>query len=174
MNFYSGFSLEGEEKIFSDYHDKGDFCIAGFSLGAIDAFESAYKSKNRIDKLQLFSPAFFEDKEIKFKRLQEIYFKKDKKRYIKNFLQNIAYPSALDMHNYYHDSGEEDLHKLLYYTWSKEKLQALCDKSIMIEVYLGMEDKIIDVKATKEFFQDFATLIMIKGVGHILQKEENG
>ncbi len=173
MNFYSGFCLKGEEAIFDGYHDSGDFCIAGFSLGAIDAFEYACESEKRIDKLQLFSPAFFEDKEVKFKRLQEMYFKKDKAAYIKNFLKNIAYPSHLDMQKFYHDSKDEDLHKLLYYRWSKEKLQALCDRGIMIEVHLGRQDKIIDTKATKAFFQAFATVIMIKDVGHIL-KEKNG
>ncbi len=168
MHFYSGFSLKGEAELFDAYHDRSDFCVSGFSLGAIEAFEYVCNSKMRIDKLQLFSPAFFEDKEIKFKRLQELYFKKDKNAYVQNFLENIAYPSTIDMQHYYHDSSAEALHKLLYYTWSKEKLETLSARDIMIEVYLGLEDKIIDVEATKAFFLPFASVIEIKEVGHIL------
>ncbi len=173
MNFYSGFCLKGESEIFDAYVDKGDFCVSGFSLGAIDAFEYAFESEKRIDKLQLFSPAFFEDKDIKFKRLQELYFKKDAEAYVQNFMKNIAYPSSFDMQAYYHDSQSEDLHKLLYFVWSKEKLDTLVQRGIMIEIYLGMQDKIIDVAAVKEFFLPFASVIMIKDVGHIL-KEKNG
>lgn len=173
MNFYSGFCLSGEEEIFSSYHDRGEFCISGFSLGAIEAFEYVIQSKKRIDKLQLFSPAFFMDKNLKFKRLQEMFFKKDKKSYLDNFFKNIAYPSQINMQDYYDDSPQEALHKLLSYEWPKKHLHQLRKKGIVIEVYLGSEDKIIDVEKTKVFFRDVATIIMIKDVGHIL-KEKNG
>ena len=43
----------------------------------------------------------------------------------------------------------------------------------MIEVFLGGKDKIIDVAKTKAFFQEFATVVMIKNAGHIL-KDKNG
>ncbi len=171
MIFFSGFCLKGEEGIFEAYHDSSNFCVSGFSLGAIEAFEYVCETKRRVDKLQLFSPAFFQDKDEKFRRLQEIHYKKDKALYIKNFLENIAYPTSVDMQRYYHDSG--DLHKLLTYQWSKDALQRVRDKSIMIEVYLGKEDKIIDVQKAKAFFQEFATVIMIANSGHIL-KEKNG
>jgi len=168
MTFFSGFSLAGEEALFDDYLEEGDFCVSGFSLGAIEAFEYTLKSKKRIDKLQLFSPAFFQDKELKFKRVQELHFRKDKAQYTKNFLKNIAYPSNYDMQIFYHDGSAEALHKLLYFEWSKQMLQELCVRSIMIEVYLGGEDKIVDTQKAKEFFQEFATVIWIKNGGHIL------
>ncbi len=173
MRFYSGFSLHQEHTIFEPFLEEGDFTLSGFSLGAILAFEEACTSRDRIDKLQLFSPAFFEDKDAKFKRMQGFYFKKDKEAYVKNFLKNIAYPSSLDMQAYYHDSTPEALEKLLYFTWSQEQLQILREKGIMIEVYLGMEDKIIDVQAVRDFFLPFASVIMIKNSGHIL-KERDG
>ena len=171
MIFFSGFSLKGESELFEAYHDSSDFTVSGFSLGAIDAFEYVCISKNRVDKLQLFSPAFFQEKADKFKRLQEIYYKKDKALYVKNFLENIAYPSKLDMKRYYHDSS--DLHKLLYYNWSTTSLQRLVEKGIMIEVYLGSCDKIIDIETTKAFFQPYASIIEIKNAGHIL-RNDNG
>lgn len=162
----------GESDIFLPYQDKNDFCVSGFSLGGIEAFQYACIARTRIDKLQLFSPAFFEDKDEKFKRLQEMYFKKDKDLYVKNFLENITYPSSVNMQKFYHDSDYEDLHKLLHFTWSKEKLQMIKEKGIMIEVYLGVEDKIIDVEKVKTFFQEYATVIMIKNSGHILKGKQ--
>jgi len=168
MTFFSGFSLQGEESLFEAYQTSSDFCVSGFSLGAIEAFEYTLASKRRIDKLQLFSPAFFQDKEPTFKRVQALHFKKDKALYVQNFLKNIAYPSHFDMTRYYHDSNSEDLHKLLHYEWSKEKLEELRARSIMIEVYLGERDKIIDAQKAKEFFKEYATVTWIKNAGHIL------
>ena len=66
-NFYSGFCFKNECEIFKDYLEIGDFIISGFSYGAIKAFKQALESKTRVDKLQLFSPAFFQTKDEKFK-----------------------------------------------------------------------------------------------------------
>jgi len=174
MTFYSGFSLQQEEGFFADYHDRGDFCIAGFSLGAIKAFEYTLACKSRIDKLQLFSPAFFQESKESFKKVQLRHFQKDRKSYIKNFLTNCAYPSAVDLQSYYHDSPDEELQKLLYYVWEPEKLKTLVTRGIMIEVYLGEKDKIIDSQKAEIFFKAFTSTNMMKNRGHILQKEENG
>jgi pimeloyl-ACP methyl ester carboxylesterase len=174
MPYFSGFCLEGEEELFAPYYEERDFCVGGFSLGAIEAFEYACHAQERIDKLQLFSPAFFEDRDQKFKRLQELYFQKDKKSYVENFLENIASPSTLDMKPYYHDRDDAHaLHKLLNFTWSREKLEGLLERSIMIELYLGERDKIIDAQRVREFFQPYATIYWMKGCGHIL-KERDG
>ena len=173
MPYFSGFCLKDEEELFAPFSKGGDFCVRGFSLGAIKAFEYAYHYQGRIDRLQLFSPAFFEDKESAFKRLQELHFRKNRTLYIKNFLNNIAYPASLDMKQYYHDSDAKALHKLLHFVWSKKKLEALQKRAIMIEVYLGAEDKIIDVQKVKTFFQPFATIYWMKDRGHIL-KERDG
>lgn len=61
-NYYSGFSLKNEKKIFGEYIKENDFTISGFSYGAIKAFEDVLKSDERVDLLQLFSPAFFKRK----------------------------------------------------------------------------------------------------------------
>nr|WP_275856258.1 hypothetical protein [Sulfurimonas sp. MAG313] len=65
MKFYSGFSLSNDEILFKDYLKYSDYTVAGFSYGAIKAFEMALTSKTRIDTLQLFSPAFFQEKKRK-------------------------------------------------------------------------------------------------------------
>ena len=174
MAFYSGFSLHGEETLFCPYLDKGDFVVAGFSLGAIDAFSYALRAKHRIDKLQLFSPAFFQESKEAFKKVQLRYFQSDKAMYVQNFLDNSAYPAKTALEPFYHDSPLEDLQRLLYFVWEREKLEILRQKGIMIEVYVGEKDKIVDTQSVVDFFQPFATVIMIKDVGHILQKEENG
>ncbi len=174
MNFYSGFSLKGEEKIFDSFLERSDFCISGFSLGAIEAFEYVLNTKDRVDKIQLFSPAFFEDKDEKFKRLQLLFYKKDSDAYILKFLKNISLPSSYDMSKYLQKGSYKDLEKLLYYVWDKKKLQELNKKNIQIEVYLGEKDQIINSALAKDFFIEFATIFFIKGSGHILKGNKNG
>ena len=171
MKFFSGFSLKGEEEIFREYLVEGDFVVAGFSKGAIEAFEYVYRLEDRVDRLLLFSPAFFQDRDEKFKKLQLIYFKKDFHKYISNFLENISYPSSFDMKKYLEISTYNELKNLLYYIWSREKLEYLYEKGVKIEVFLGEKDKIINSLNAREFFKELATTYYIKGVGHILKGE---
>jgi predicted alpha/beta hydrolase family esterase len=168
MKFFSGFSLKNEQNIFKEYIKDSDFTVAGFSYGAIKAFEYVCHSDKRVDTLQLFSPAFFQNSDEKFKKLQLIYYKKDKTKYIKNFLKNISYPSNFDVSNYCSRCEYEELKELLYYKWDKKMLQELLKAGIMIEVYLGGVDKIVNSNEAKEFFQEFATVYFIKNAGHIL------
>ena len=91
-NFFSGFCFKNESKLFDEYLERNDFTISGFSYGAIKAFEKAINCETRIDKLQLLSPAFFQNKDEKFKKMQLMFFKKDEEQYIKNFLENIKSP----------------------------------------------------------------------------------
>ena len=60
MLYFNGFSLQNEEEHFKAYLSDNDLTIAGFSYGAQKAFEYAYHSKERIDRLILLSPAFFQ------------------------------------------------------------------------------------------------------------------
>lgn len=168
MIFYSGFSLNNEEELFKDYITKNNFTIAGFSYGAQKAFEYALNSKNRIDKIQLFSPAFFQGKDKKYKRMQLMYFKKDSTAYCNNFLSNTATPSKIDLSKYFKLGTYEELEELLYYEWSDDKLNSLIKKNIKIEVYLGADDKIIDSLEANNFFKKYATVYFIKNVGHVL------
>lgn len=167
--YYSGFSLLNEKDIFSEYIIENDFTISGFSYGAINAFEEALANNQRIDLLQLFSPAFFQNKDKKYKRMQLMFFKKDSKSYCDNFLENISYPGNLNTSVYFNEGTAEELETLLTYTWEKDKIEKLINNGTKIEVYLGDEDKIIDSKIAKEFFKEFATVYYIKNVGHILK-----
>lgn len=167
-SYYSGFCLEKEQELFSEYLIKNDFTVSGFSYGAIKAFEAVLQSSSRVDKLQLFSPAFFQTQDKKFKRMQLMFFKKDAQAYCDNFLKNIAYPEKKDTSKYFRLGTYEELEELLMYQWSEEKLQKLLDKGVQIEVYLGEKDKIIDSQKANEFFKDYATVYYIKEKGHIL------
>jgi alpha-beta hydrolase superfamily lysophospholipase len=168
MKFFSGFCFDGELKLFDEYLEYNDFCVAGFSYGAIKAFEYTSTCRARIDKLQLFSPAFFQNRDDKFKRLQTISFSKNRQGYIKNFLSQVKYPSSVELDRYFHEGKLSELKELLFYEWSGEKLDELRQKGIDIEVYLGEKDRIIDSQEALEFFTQYATVYYKKGVGHLL------
>lgn len=168
-NYYSGFCLKNEKELFDEVLEDGDFVLQGFSYGAIKAFKEALNSTKRVDKLQLISPAFFQTQDKKFKRMQLMFFKKDAKSYCDSFLENIAYPSTLDTNKYFIQGSQEELDELINYTWSEDELQALVDKGTKVEVYLGVDDKIIDSEKAKDFFVKYATVYYMKNVGHILK-----
>ena len=166
--YFSGFCFFEESELFKDYIIQNDFTVSGFSFGAIKAFEEVLNSNNRVDKLQLFSPAFFQTQNEKFKRTQIMYFKKDANAYCQTFLSNVLSPLDLDISKYFKLGSIEELQELLYYEWSEEKLQKLIEKGVKIEVYLGGNDKIIDASKAQEFFKEFATVYYIKEKGHLL------
>lgn len=167
--FFSGFCLSNEKELFDEYLIENDLTISGFSYGSIKAFEYVLNSDKRVDLLQLFSPAFFQTQDKKFKRMQLMFFKKDAKEYCNNFLENIAYPSSKNMNKYFSQGTIEELDELLNYSWDEEKLKNLLKKGTKIEVYLGSEDKIIDTQKALEFFKEYATVYFIKEVSHTLQ-----
>lgn len=166
--YFSGFCFKNESELFDEYLISNDFTISGFSYGAIKAFEEAFSTKKRVDKLQLFSPAFFQNFDDKFKRTQLMYFKKDANAYCQNFLSNVIYPLQTDISKYFELGTIEQLEELLNYKWSEEKLQSLVDRGTKIEVYLGGVDKIIYASIAKEFFKNYATVYYIKEKGHLL------
>lgn len=166
--YFSGFCFSDESELFNDYLKKNDFTVCGFSYGAIKAFEEVLNSNERVDKLQLFSPAFFQTYDEKFKRMQLMFFKKDANSYCENFLKNVISPTTKDISKYFNMGTYEELEELLNYEWNKEKLQKLLDKGTKIEIFLGGIDKIIDSAKAKEFFVGFATVYYIKEKGHLL------
>ncbi|NQY94024.1 MAG: alpha/beta hydrolase, partial [Campylobacteraceae bacterium] len=107
--FFSGFSLQGEKELFQTYLSENDFTVCGFSYGAQQAFDYVLNSKTRVDLLQLFSPAFFQDKDLKYKRMQLMYFKKDALNYCSNFLDNSVYPTNKKLDKYFRQGSYEDL-----------------------------------------------------------------
>jgi hypothetical protein len=169
--YFSGFCLNNEKELFKNYLEENDFTVSGFSYGAIKALEYVLlqiKNNKRIDKLQLFSPAYFVNKDTKYKRMQIMFFKKDETQYINNFINNVIYPKDITLRKYLTNSTYEQLDELLNYKWQKEDLQFLISRNVKIEVYLGAKDKIIDSNIAKDFFKEFSEVYYIKSCGHIL------
>jgi surfactin synthase thioesterase subunit len=170
--YFSGFCLENDLELFQEYIEIGDFNIAGFSYGAIKAFEYAInevQNNKRVQKLQLFSPAFFQDQNKKYKRLQLMFYKKDEVAYKNNFIQNIAKPSDINLEQYLTTGTYEQLDILLNYEWKTEDFELLSNAGVKIEVYLGSDDKIINSTNALEFFRQYTEVYFIKNVGHILK-----
>ena len=170
MDFYHGFALKDEASFFEAYVDESDFAISGFSYGAIKAFQAAQVSRKRVDKLQLFSPAFFQNSTSKFKRLQRMGYQKNSAHYIEKFTQNCFLPHATQVLSYTEHTLEA-LDELLNYEWQASELEALVIRGVKLEVYLGADDKISDSQSAYDFFKPFGTVTLIKGANHFLQGE---
>jgi len=170
MKFFSGFSLKNEEYFFEPYINRSEYAICGFSYGAIKAFENAEKllrEGKRVDRLQLISPAFFQSKDEKFKRLQLMAYRKNEDEYLRQFINACFLP--YERREVEHSvTVLEELEELLYYEWSRVRLEALSKAGVTIEVYLGSADQIVDVTVAKEFFLDIATVTYIKDGNHFL------
>ena len=171
MNFHSGFSLKNDSHFFKEYRDDSVFCVSGFSYGAIKAFKYVQEQVNngkRVDRLQLFSPAFFQTKENKFKEVQEQLFVKNKGKYLSQFLAGCFAPLNEQKVEQI-STKREELHDLLYFEWELDALRELEAKGVVIEVYLGGKDRIIDVITAQKFFLQTCTLTYIKKANHFLQ-----
>jgi len=170
MIFYSGFSLRDDKVFFKSFLKDSEYCVAGFSYGAIKALLHVSQSKTRIDTLQLFSPAFFQDKSEKFKRLQLMAYKRNSEAYLKQFMQSCfaPYKQSQTLHI---ENNTDELYELLYYEWPANILKDIIDRGINIEVYLGEKDSIINTNVAKEFFLPFATTYYIKNANHFLLTE---
>ena len=169
MKYFNGFSLQNEAELFSSLLKEDDFCVAGFSYGAQKAFEFAYHSTTRIDRLILISPAFFQTQKPSFIRAQLRYFEAEKSSYVKQFLENVTYPSTFSLQPYLHTGTKDELEALLSYVWDRDKIKVLQQRGTSIEVFLGEYDKIIDIKAAQKFFADLSTLYIFKKSGHLLE-----
>jgi len=170
VKYFNGFSLQGEEHLFESHFSKSDTTVVGFSYGAQKAFEYVYHTKNRVDKLVLLSPAFFQTQEKSFIRAQLRYYDTGHNNYIQQFLLNTKYPSTVDISKYLQKGTKEELAFLLHYQWSEDKIKEVLDRHITIEVFLGSNDKIINIRETSHFFSMTATYI-IKGAGHLLKEK---
>ena len=171
MKFYSGFSFSNEDELFSSLIKESEYTVCGFSYGAIKAFkfvEESLKKSKRVDTLQLFSPAFFQTKSDKFKRLQTLSYIKNNEKYLSQFRESCFSPYSVKEVSY-SQTKLEDLEELLQYKWSLDALKYLESKGVVIEVYLGGEDAIIDVSSAQDFFLQVATVTYIKSANHCLQ-----
>jgi hypothetical protein len=169
--YYSGFALQNEAHYFDSIIIETPYSVSGFSYGAIKAFQEALRSRNRIDTLQLISPAFFQSRDEKFKRLQLIGYKKSAADYVKRFIANSFAP-YIPRKVEIAEHSDAGLEELLRYEWQEEALKALRERGVRIEVYLGSDDNITDVEAAYAFFVPFATVHLIKGANHFLQGAE--
>lgn len=169
MRFYSGFALSEDQHFFDPYLKHSEYTVAGFSYGAIKAAQHAAESHERIDILQLFSPAFFQTKKESFRRLQMGGYFKDAERYLENFLTSCFAPSPVSPLAL-GENNAESLQELLYFEWTSELMETICSKGTRIEVYLGLEDQVIDVAGAREFFLTYATVTSIKRANHFLQE----
>ncbi|MEA1918939.1 MAG: pimelyl-ACP methyl ester esterase BioV [Campylobacterota bacterium] len=170
MTFYSGFSLREDAAFFESYLKNSEYCVSGFSYGAIKALLHVSQSKTRIDTLQLFSPAFFQSKPEKFKRLQMMGYKRNSKAYLQGFMQSCFAPHEC-RETLHVKSNADELQELLYFEWPVDMLKEIVSRGIKIEVYLGEKDAVIDADATKAFFLAFATTYYIKNANHFLLQE---
>jgi homoserine acetyltransferase len=181
MKYFNGFCLQDELTLFDNILTqdtiKNDYIVCGFSLGAIDAFEYTLTTDTRVDKLILLSPAFFQEIDEKFKKLQLISFSQNPNQYIENFITNIQKPNIMktqeNITKYIKQTTKEkdfeDLKKLLYYVWDIDKLKLLQKRNIIIEVYLGNKDNIINTNNTKDFFMPYCDLFLIQNASHLLK-----
>lgn len=169
MRFYSGFALSGDQHFFDPYLKHSAFTVSGFSYGAIKAAQYARDAHERIDTLQLFSPAFFQTKKESFRRLQMGGYFKDSERYLENFLTSCFAPLPKSLIRLGENSAD-GLEELLYFEWKPELLEAIRSKGTRIEVYLGLDDQVIDVEGAREFFLPYATVISIRRGNHFLQE----
>jgi len=182
MKYFSGFCFKDEYLFFQDNvnidFSKSDYVVCGFSFGAMRAFEFLLKYNKRIDKLILISPAFFNNTKNNFKQLQLRGFEFDSDKYIKTFLRNIQKPyldKQTKLYNYLDipskQEGLKQLEQMLYYTWDKNKLDILAKRNILLEVYLGVKDSIINTNITKDFFMPYGDIYMINNASHILSND---
>jgi len=174
MKFFSGFCVDVKKDFFNEYLENNDFVVAGFSFGAQKALDYVLSTSNRVDKLQLLSPAFFDYNE-KLIDINLRAFKKDKKNYIKKFLtkaginkwkiENEKWVIDIDKINIA-ECNEKDLKELFSFNWNKiEKV-----KNIKIEVFLGEYDKIIALRKAYDFFKNYADVYFIKKANHFLRR----
>ena len=169
MKYFNGFSLKGEEVFFQEQLIQSDYAVAGFSYGAQKALEYAYSTTERIDRIILLSPAFFQNHKKSFIKTQLRYYKANQKAYTEQFLKNVASPSSIDLIPYFIQGSYEELNLLLSYVWDIEKIQELKNRGIVIEVFLGAEDEIVNSKESFAFFSELVNCYFIKNVGHLLQ-----
>jgi len=169
MRYFNGFSLCNEEKFFKEQFIESEYAVAGFSYGAQKAFEYVYNSIERVDRLVLISPAFFQNHKKSFIKTQLRYFKADQEAYSKQFLQNVAYPSSVDLSSYLCEGTYEELEALLSYVWEEEKILELLARGVTIEVFMGDRDKIVDVEKSYKFFLDLVPVYLFKETGHLLK-----
>ncbi|MDR2905103.1 MAG: hypothetical protein LBU73_04015 [Helicobacteraceae bacterium] len=169
MKLFSGFGFKNEFDLFHNFlpenYEKTQFSTAGFSMGAIKAVLHAIQSENRVEKLYLFSPAFFQDKDDNFRENELKIFAEKQELYMKFFYRKCG-----KINDEYKDKNPNinDLKFLLNHKWELNDFNAL--KNTEITIFLGEKDAIMDSKKAMRFFaQTHAQIFYIKNANHTLQ-----
>lgn len=170
QSYYRGFAINNDRELLHEWIPTSQRTVTGFSMGAQSAIEAVYSCQNDIDRVVLISPAFFNDRGGDFAAAQLAAFDSNKEIYLRQFVKNAAYPSKTALQ--IGEAWRQELEELLNYRWDTAKLEALRKKGVAIEVILGERDRIVDSVSAKKFFIPFATIFIVNGAGHILQKEE--
>ena len=176
MHYFEGFGFCGTAPLFKPWIKEGAYSVAGFSYGAQLALEYALQAKRRIQYLQLISPAFFNDKDDLFIQAQLKAFEKSQAAYMKRFYANTTYPVNVAAFGNYIDNRVDTafLKRLLSYHWEPQKLEALKQKGVVVEVFIGGKDKIIDADAACDFFAQSTLCYYFKELGHLLRSKDDG
>ncbi|MGP1561908.1 MAG: hypothetical protein ACTTIC_07475 [Helicobacteraceae bacterium] len=179
MLYFSGFGLQNERVLFEDLlrGGGGPRTFAGFSLGAVQAFECALggigsSGTNRsctetggVRDLDLISPAFFMDKSTEFKRDEILRFERSHAGYMRAFYGKLGIKDRTMQKM----PAVQDLKLLLHYKWRAGDFAALKGRGVRIRVFLGGADGIMNARAALEFFKPLCTVYFFKGKGHILR-----
>jgi len=174
VRYFSGFGFCNEAELFKAWIPDSETTVAGFSYGAQQAVTYALQTSYRIDRLVLLSPAFFQDKNAAFVRLQLKHFKRDAAAYARAFYANVCYPADIDVAPYRCEMNAQDLEKLLTYRWQEDTLRRIADRGTVVEVILGESDRIINAQAACDFFAPLVdATYVIKDAGHMLRSKED-
>lgn len=171
VRFFSGFGFEKEQGLFEPFLPavSAGFTLAGFSYGAIEAFEYALSTPERIERLVLLSPAFFQNRPENFKRQQLMGFKKDAARYFEQFYAACDVPTEM-IAPFKAPGDAAALKRLLNYRWQSDAMGRLSERGTEVVVYLGGRDRIIDARAAATFFSRLCEVYYLKNAGHFLQE----
>ncbi len=165
--FYSGFCLSGEEGLFEPYLPAfGDF-VAGFSYGAIKAVKYALKDES-VKNLILLSPAYYSHKSDDFKSAQIAAFEADPGLYKLKLLKKSGLTEE-EAQRYGKEGSVEELEELLYFEWDYAGLDALRQRGVRIEVFIGSLDRVVEIVPSQNFFSKYAKVHLLEGKNHILR-----
>ncbi|WP_104749622.1 pimelyl-ACP methyl ester esterase BioV [Helicobacter cynogastricus] len=175
--YFSGFGFANESWLFGWILEKCTrYDVAGFSYGATRALEYAYeqvKQEKRVQRLVLIAPCMLAHKSQAFKNLQLKAYQQNPQAYMQAFFEKIGWSALLaqdpNLEHYTHLGSLEDLQNLLNYHYAPEKLEFLCAKGVRLEVFIGLEDAIMDAKALCAFFRDYGCVWQFKGANHLLR-----
>ncbi len=100
-------------------------------------------------------------------------YKKDPYKYRQNFLSRALGQSNLDLSPYLKMGTLQELERLLRYCWEADKLKELSNRGVVIELFLGAKDQIINSQEVLEFFEPFVNASYVfKEAGHFLRIEK--